>query len=55
MPQQEPIEVKREKVFIPEGMAPKEIRKKYGISEHASYRAKKRFLCQKLHEETDHH
>ena len=55
MMQSESTEVKRKKVFIPAGMMPKEIRDKYGLSHSASYRAKKRFLRQKLHEETDHH
>ena len=42
MPQPEPIEIRREKVLIPAGMMPKEIREKYGLTHSSSYNAKKK-------------
>jgi hypothetical protein len=42
MKQAEPIEVRREKVFIPDEMMPKEISKKYGLNITTASRAKKK-------------
>ena len=42
MSQPQSVEVKREKIFIPAGMTPKEIRDKYGLDHDASYNAKKK-------------
>jgi len=42
MLQPEPIEIRREKVFIPKGMTPKKIRAKYGLTHSSSYNAKKK-------------
>ena len=41
MTQAEPIEVRREKVFIQPGMSPKEISEKYGINRSTAGNAKK--------------
>jgi len=42
MAQPEPIEVRREKVFIPPGMTPTEISKKYNINVSTASGAKKK-------------
>jgi len=47
MLQPEPIDVRREKVFIPTGMMPKEIRAKFGLTHSSSYNAKKKVSLSK--------
>ena len=55
MERAESIEVRREKVFVPDGMTPKEISVKYGLKITTAFGAKKRFLRKELFQKTDYH